>query len=251
MPIDFLLPKLFKPDFKTVIEHQHTRKIRRCNQLYSTISGLVVVICFIIAIAISMTNEQVKVIQVKVILLKIFLLMMVAAVFTVIGAYAETKVSYTLKPNYFQIKQTSFYIAISNKELELLIKHYLHSTAINSELDFDHYNIYVDIYDEVIDDTTKYLLGQMNNGQIMAVDNYMSDYELATKDMITTINSYALYIKKHHLESKFADSATLRYSAKYLDKDYEPMLVMTNKSGATLHLKQNSNINAENVVFTN
>lgn len=246
MPIDFLLPKLFKPDIKTVIEHQHTRKIRRCNQLYSTISGLVAAICYIIAIAIGNTNEQVKVA-----LLKIFLLMMAAGVFTVISAYAGSKVSNTLKPNYFQIKQTSFYIAISNKELELLIKYYLHSTAINSGLDFDHYNIYVDIYDEVIDDTTKYLLGQMNNGQIMAVDNYMSDYKPATTDMVTTINSYALYIKKHHLEKKFADSATLRYSAKYLDKDYKPMLVMTNKSGAILHLKQNSNINAENVVFTN
>lgn len=135
--------------------------------------------------------------------------------------------------------------------MEQLSKDYLCSKKTKSKLVFNHYNVYVDIYDETSGDTIRYFIGQMKNEQLMPVGNYNKYCKLATTDMITTINSYALYIKKRHLEKEFADSATLRYSAKYLDKDYKPMLVMTNKSGATLHLKQNNNINAENVVFTN
>ena len=247
MPIDFLLPKPFKPDMTDAAEHQSTRRIIKRNQFYSIISGLVAAIFFITAAYIScMSNEQGNVI-----LLKIFLLMMFATIFFSISTYTGTKVGTALKPNYFQIRHTSFYIAISNKELKLLIKHYFHSTSKKSKLGFDHYNVYADIYNEMVDYTTRCFIGQMKNGQLITVDNYGSDYELATKEMITTINSYALYIRKHHLESEFADSATLRFSTKYLDKNYKPMLVMKNKDGKVLHLKQYTSNLSDNVICSN
>ena len=135
--------------------------------------------------------------------------------------------------------------------MEQLSKDYLRSKRTKLKLAFNYYNVYVDIYDETSSNTTRYFIGQMKNEQLMPVGNYNKYCKLATTDMITTINSYALYIKKHHLENEFADSATLRYSAKYLDKDYKPMLVMTNKSGKVLHLKQDISNLPDNVICSN
>lgn len=256
MPIGFLLPNPFKLDIKDIIEHQYIRKIRKDNRNYSIISGLVsaitlVVIFYFIPYArnnhIFMKKDQ------EAILAAIYLVLIVVVFFSgcncVSTGYTASKMPKL--SSHFRAKQTSFYIDISNETLELLSKYYLCNKETKSKLDFNQYSVYVDIYDELSGDTVRYFMGQMKNGQLMPIGNHNKYCKLATKDMITTINSYALYIKKYHLESKFADSATLRYSAKYLDKDYKPMLVMINKSGATLHLKQNSNINAENVVFTN
>ena len=162
----------------------------------------------------------------------------------------ETKVNDSF--NHFSIYQTCFYIKLDNEKalnfFEDLASKGLHSKA----LDLSNYKVYADIYDEIANKTTRYFMGQMKNGQLIVVNNYDPDYKPVTKSMLSTINSYALYIKKHHLENEFANSATLRFSTKYLDKDYMPMLVMkNNKDGKVLHLKQNSNINVKNVVSTN
>ena len=153
--------------------------------------------------------------------------------------------------NHFSIHQTCFYVKLDNEKalnlFEDLASKRLHSKA----LDLSNYKIYTDIYNELSGDTVRYFMGQMKNGQLIPIGNHNKYCKLVTKRMLAIINSYALYIKKHHLESEFADSATLRFSTKYLDKDYKPMLVMTNKNGKTLHLKQNGNINVKSVVSTN
>ena len=153
--------------------------------------------------------------------------------------------------NHFSIYQTCFYIKLDNEKALNLFESLTSKNLHSQTLDLSDYKVYANIYNELSSDTTRYFVGQMKNGKLIAVDNYDSDYKPFTRSMIATINDYALYIKEHHLESKFANSATLRFSTKYLDKNYKPMLVMKNKNGATLHLKQNSNINVKNVVFTN
>lgn len=256
MPIEFLLPKPFELDIKDIIERQYIKMIRKYKQIYSAISGLISVIslivmfCFIPYARVNhlFTKEDREAI------LAVIYLVLIAVVFMSGGNCVSTWSTASEMPqltNHFQVKQTSFYIAVSNEKLEQLSKDYLRSKRTKLKLAFNYYNVYVDIYDETSSNTTRYFIGQMKNEQLMPVGNYNKYCKLATTDMITTINSYALYIKKYHLESEFADSATLRFSTKYLDKNYKPMLIMTNKNGKTLHLKQNSNINAENVVFTN
>lgn len=257
MPIKFLLPNSFELDIKDIIERQYIEMIRKHNQIYSIISGIVSAITFIAIffyIPYARKNYSFMNKDQDAVLTVIIYLVLVVVMFT-FGCICVNKgniASEMPKPaNDFQVKQTSFYIAVSNEKLEQLSKDYLRSKKTKSKLFFNHYNVYVDIYDETSGNTTRCFIGQMKNEQLMPVGNYNKYYKLATTDMITTINSYALYIKKHHIESEFADSATLRLSTKYLDKDYKPMLVMTNKSGKVLHLKQNSNINVDNVAFTN
>lgn len=256
MPIEFLLPNPFELDIKDIIECQYIRMIRKYNQISSVISGLIsaisliVMFCFIPYARVNhlFTKEDREAI------LAVIYLVLIAVVFMSGGNCVSTWSTASEMPqltNHFQVKQTSFYIAVSNEKLEQLSKDYLRSKRTKLKLAFNYYNVYVDIYDETSSNTTRYFIGQMKNEQLMPVGNYNKYCKLATTDMITTINSYALYIKKHHLENEFADSATLRLSTKYLDKDYKPMLVMTNKNGKTLHLKQNSNINVKNVVSTN
>ena len=185
----------------------------------------------------------------------IILLVLIFATGTLDADVSNAKEEFEAKVNnsfnHFSIHQTCFYIKLDNEKalslFEDLASKRLHSKA----LDLSNYKIYTDIYNELSGDTVRYFMGQMKNGQLIPIGNHNKYCKLVTKRMLTTINSYALYIRKHHLEKEFADSATLRFSTKYLDKDYKPMLVMTNKNGKTLHLKQNSNINVENVVSTN
>ena len=256
MPIEFLLPKPFELDIKDIIERQYIRMIRKHKQIYSAISGLISVISLIVMfyfILYARVNHLFAKEDREYILAVIYLVL-IAVVFISGGNCLNAGYTASEMPqltNHFQVKQTSFYIAISYEEIELLIKDYLYSKKTKSQLVFNCHKVYVDIYDELSGDTTRYFMGQMENGQLMPIGNHNKYCKLATKSMLTTINSYALYIKKHHLESEFADSATLRLSTKYLDKDYKPMLVMKNKNGKTLHLKQNSNINVKNVVSTN
>lgn len=256
MPIKFLLPNPFKLAIKDLIEHQYIRKLRKRNRIYSIISGLISAITLIAIfyfIPYARTNHLFTKEDREAILTAIYLVLIVV-VFC--SGFECVSTGYTASKmpklsSHFRVKQTGFYIDISNETLELLSKYYLCNKETKSRLDFNQYSVYTDIYDEMSGDTTRYFMGQMRNGQLMSASNYNKYCKLATTDMITIINNYALYIKKHHLENIFADSATLRFSTKYLDKDYKPMLIMTNKDNEVLHLKQNSNMDAENVVFTN
>ena len=162
--------------------------------------------------------------------------------------------------NGFRIAQSSFQIRPNNRltPSDPSIK-----TSINDDLvaymlkDSDvptktttNYRVYVTIHTENGKKQT-YLIGKMVNGVLSASTKGSHNEKVIPHSMLNIMNCYASYIKKHHLEKEFADSATLRFSTKYLDKDYKPMLVMTNKNGKTLHLKQNGNINVKNVVSTN
>lgn len=256
MPIEFLLPKPFELDIKDIIERQYIKMIRKHKQIYSAISGLISVIS-LIAMFYFIPYARVNHFFAKEdreFILAVIYLVLIAVIFISGGNCIDAGYTASEMPkpaNNFQVKQTSFYIAVSNEKLEQLSKDYLRSKKTKSKLVFNYYNVYADISDETSGDTTRYFMGQMKNEQLMPVGNYNKYCKLATTDMITTINSYALYIKKHHLESEFADSATLRLSTKYLDKDYKPMLVMTNKSGKVLHLRQNTSDLSDNVICSN
>lgn len=257
MPIKFLLPNPFKLDIKDIIEHQYIRKNRKSNRIYSIISGLVSAITLIVIfyfIPYARSNHIFMKKDQEAILAAIYLVLIVVAFFSgfncVSTGYTASKMPKL--SSHFRVKQTSFYIDISNETLELLSKYYLCNKETKSRLDFNQYSVYVDIYDELSGDTTRYFIGQMNNGQLMSASNYNEHCKLATKDMLATINSYALYIKEHHLESEFTNSATLRFSTKYLDKDYEPQLVMKGKDGKVLYLKHNiSKRDIDNVEMVN
>ena len=256
MPIEFLLPKPFELDIKDIIERQFIKMIRKHNQVSSVISGLISAISLIVMfcfIPYARANHLFAKEDREAILAVIYLVL-IAVVFMSGGNCVSTWSTASEMPqltNDFQVKQTSFYIAISYERIESLIKDYLYSKKIKSKLVFNYYNVYADIYDELSGDTTRYFIGQMENGQLIPIGNHNKYCKLATKSMLTAINSYALYIKKHHLESEFADSATLRFSTKYLGKDYKPMLVMTNKSGKVLHLKQDISNLPDNVICSN
>lgn len=90
----------------------------------------------------------------------------------------------------------------------------------------------------------------MKNGRITA-STHNSDYaKVATTNMLTALDSYATYIKEHHLESDFKDSAKLELSDKYLDQDYRPMLIMKGKDGQILRVKEQTSATAKNVILT-
>ena len=162
--------------------------------------------------------------------------------------------------NGFRVAQSSFQIRPNNRLTppDPSIK-----TSINDDLvaymlkDSDvptktttNYRVYVTINTENGKKRT-YLIGKMVNGVLAASTKSSHNEKVIPHSMLNLMNCYASYIKKHHLEDDFKNVAKVKYSNKYLDKDYKPMLVMTNKNGKTLHLKQNSNINVKNVVSTN
>ena len=151
--------------------------------------------------------------------------------------------------NGFSVAQTSFQIRpnriASGKSLHdyLCEKPYTKSSTTND------YQIHARIY---ADDGTyqTYLLGAMKNGHVTANMSNPHKAKVATKGMLNTLNSYVAYIKKHHLENDFKNSAELEFSSKYLDQDHQLMLIMEDKNGRILRVKAHSPATAKNVILT-
>lgn len=151
--------------------------------------------------------------------------------------------------NGFSVAQTSFQVRpnkiASGKNLHdyLCEKPYTKSSTTND------YQIYARIY---ADDGTyqTYLLGAMKNGHVTPNMRNPHKAKVATKGMLNSLNSYVTYIKKHHLENDFKNSAELEFSNKYMDQDHQPMLIMEDKNGRVLRLKTHSSATAKNVILT-
>lgn len=164
MPIDFLFPNPFEPDIKDIIRHQYVRKVKRRNQIYSAISGLVGAIALIVMLYyIPYAQDTYSFMKnCKGTVLATIYFGLIIVVF--ISGWISVSTGNTVNEipqltNHFQVMQTSFYIAVSNESLERLSEDCLYSKETKSELAFSYYNIYVDIYDELSGDTTRYFIG--------------------------------------------------------------------------------------------
>lgn len=112
-----------------------------------------------------------------------------------------------------------------------------------------NYRVYVTIHTENGKKQT-YLIGKMVNGVLAASTKGSHNEKVIPHSMLNIINCYASYIKKHHLEDDFKNVAKLKYSNKYLDHDYHPILVMEGKKGQVLHLKPSGSVKVDNVLLT-
>lgn len=112
-----------------------------------------------------------------------------------------------------------------------------------------NYRVYVTIRTENGKKRT-YLIGKMVNGVLAASTKGLHNEKVIPHSMLNIMNCYASYIKKHHLENDFKNVAKLKYSNKYLDHNYYPILVMEGKKGQVLHLKPSGSVKVDNVLLT-
>lgn len=112
-----------------------------------------------------------------------------------------------------------------------------------------NYRVYVTIHTENGKKQT-YLIGKMVNGVLAASAKGSHNEKVIPHSMLNIMNCYASYIKKHHLEDDFKNVAKLKYSNKYLDHNYYPILVMEGKKGQVLHLKPSGSVKVDNVLLT-
>lgn len=151
--------------------------------------------------------------------------------------------------NGFSVAQTSFQVRPNKIASGKSLHNYLCEKPYTKPSTTNDYQIYTRIY---ADDGTyqTYLLGAMKNGHVTANMCNPHKAKVATKDMLNTLNSYVTYIKKHHLENDFKNSAELEFSNKYLNQNHQPMLIMEDKNGRFLRIKAHSPATAKNVILT-
>ena len=151
--------------------------------------------------------------------------------------------------NGFSVAQTSFQVRPNKIASGKSLHDYLCEKPYTKPSTTNDYQIYARIY---ADDGTyqTYLFGAMKDGHVTANMNNPHKAKVATKDMLTTLNSYVAYIKKHHLENDFKNSAELEFSSKYMDQDHQQMLIMEDKNGRILRVKAHSPATAKNVILT-
>lgn len=149
--------------------------------------------------------------------------------------------------NGFSVAQTSFQVRPNKIATGEDMDDYLCENPKAKPSTTDNYQIYARVYHGKSYRT--YLFGTMKNGRITASTHNPDYAKIATTNMLTALDSYATYIKKHHLESDFKDSAKLELSDKYLDQDYRPMLIMKGKDGQILRVKEQTLATAKNVVL--
>ena len=251
MPIGILLPKVF-----TLIRETFT--VKDANLSITSNKPLIILIIAMIVLLIScyfiVKSEEA------------LCIMGIIGIIITIGGFLlpsqQSSVGNQVRDssNGFRVAQSSFQIRPNNRltppdpmfkgSIDDDLVDYMSEKPSEPTKTTTNYRVYVTLNTENGKKRT-YLIGKMVNGVLAASTKGLHNEKVIPLSMLNIMNCYASYIKKHHLEKEFADSATLRFSTKYLDKDYKPMLVMTNKNGKTLHLKQNGNINVKNVVSTN
>lgn len=138
--------------------------------------------------------------------------------------------------NGFQLAQTSFQVRPNKIASDKSLYGYLDEKPKTKSSTTNDYQIYAKVYHGKSYQT--YLFGTMKNGRFTANLQDSAKSKVATTAMLTALDSYATYIKEHHLESDFKDSAKLEFSDKYLDQDYRPMLIMKGKDGQILRVKE-------------
>lgn len=149
--------------------------------------------------------------------------------------------------NGFQLAQTSFQVRPNKIASGKNLYDYLSEKPKTKSSTTNDYQIYAKVYHGKSYQT--YLFGTIKNGHFTANIRNTHKTKVATTGMLTALDSYATYIKKHHLESDFKDSAKLELSDNYLDQDYRPMLIMKGKDGQILRVKEQTSATAKNVVL--
>lgn len=152
--------------------------------------------------------------------------------------------------NGFPIAQTSFQVRPNKIATGENLYVYLCENQKEKSSTTNNYQIYARVYNNTSTYQT-YLFGIMQNGHFSAnTCDPSRQAKIATADMLTALNSYATYIKKHHLENDFKNNAKLAFSNKYLDRYYHPTLVMKGKNNQILHIKMQSKRIIKEVVLT-
>lgn len=173
--------------------------------------------------------------------------------FVVITVFSDVKVEHNSMAtadvnNGFSVAQTSFQVRPNKIASGKNLYDYLSEKPTTKSSTTNDYQIYAKVYHGKSYQT--YLFGNIKNGRFTANIRNTHKTKVATTGMLTALDSYATYIKKHHLESDFKDSAKLELSDKYLDQDYRPMLIMKGKDGQILRVKEQTPATAKNVILT-
>ena len=169
-----------------------------------------------------------------------------ATVFSYVKVEHNSRVTANVN-NGFPVAQTSFQVRPNKIASGKDLYDYLSEKPKTRASTTNDYQIYARVYHGKSYQT--YLFGTMKNGRFTANMRNPHKARVATTGMLTALDSYATYIKEHHLESEFKNSAKLEFSGKYLDQDYRPMLIMKGKDGQILRVKEHTPTTAKNVVL--
>lgn len=258
MPIDFLFPKVyhlqvkdFEQNCQALQDYQKYKWLNRITRVIFLMIVAALIIAFWISWFLQLPLHSIFSGS------KFYYLLGIFIVLIVIGSFSNKldlrvsndEMQMNKFSNLFRLNQTSFYIEVDKSKIKEAMKEYVNGNNSIQTIDFHKYNVYADICNNK-GERYQYFIGQMDNGKLVITNNSNSDSP-TTSSIITALNSYAMYIKQHHLESDFKNTAHLEFSTKYLDKNYSPMLMMKGKGNQYLHLKDPIFASADNVVLNN
>ena len=251
MPIGILLPKVFKLSREAFTVKDVNSSLVSNKPQNIIIIGIIVLLisCFIYFI---IKNEDV-----------VYITGIIGTIIMIIGcllASQQISVGNQVRDssNGFRVAQSSFQIRPNNrltppdpmsKGSDDDLVAYMSEKPTEPTKTTTNYRVYVTLNTENGKKRT-YLIGKMVNGVLAVSTKGSHNEKVIPYSMLNIMNCYASYIKKHHLENDFKNVAKLKYSNKYLDHDYHPILVMEGKKGQVLHLKPNGNVKVDNVLLT-
>lgn len=250
MPIGILLPKVFTLNREAFTVKDANLSLASNKPLIIFIIAMIVLLtsCFFI-----IKNEEVG-----------YIIGNIGIIITMSGFLLlsqQSNVNDQVKDssNGFRVAQSSFQIRPNNRltppepnfkvSIDSDLVGYMSEKPAEPTKTTTNYRVYVTIHTENGKKQT-YLIGKMVNGVLVASTKGSHNEKVIPHSMLNIMNCYASYIKKHHLENDFKNVAKLKYSNKYLDHDYHPILVMEGKKGQVLHLKPNGNVKVDNVLLT-
>lgn len=251
MPIGILLPKVFTLNRETFTVKDVNSSLVSNKPLIIIIIGIIVLLisCFIYFI---IKNED-----------AVYITGIIGTIIIMIGcllASQQISVGNQVRDssNGFRVAQSSFQIRpnsrltppdpMSKGSNDDLVAYMSEKPSVPTKTT-TNYRVYVTINTENGKKRT-YLIGKMINGVLAASAKGSHNEKVIPHSMLNTMNCYASYIKKHHLEDDFKNVAKLKYSNKYLDHNYYPILVMEGKKGQVLHLKPSGSVKVDNVLLT-
>lgn len=252
MPIGILLPKVFTLSRETFTVKDANLSLASNKPVIIFIIGITVLLitCLIYFI---IKNEEVAYI------ICIISIISVVTWFSLISQQSNVIDQVKDSSNGFRVAQSSFQIRPNNRltppdpmskgSIDDDLVEYMSEKPSKPTKTTTNYRVYVTIHTENGKKQT-YLIGKMVNGVLAASTNSSHNEKVIPHSMLNIMNCYASYIKKHHLEDDFKNVAKLKYSNKYLDHDYHPILVMEGKKGQVLHLKPSGSVKVDNVLLT-
>lgn len=251
MPIGILLPKVFTLNRETFTVKDVNSSLVSNKPQNIIIIGIIVLLisCFIYFI---IKNED-----------AVYITGIIGTIIMIIGcllASQQISVGNQVRDssNGFRVAQSSFQIRPNNrltppdpmsKGSDDDLVAYMSEKPTEPTKTTTNYRVYVTIHTENGKKQT-YLIGKMVNGVLAASTKGSHNEKVIPHSVLNIMNCYASYIKKHHLEDDFKDVAKLKYSNKYLDHNYYPILVMEGKKGQVLHLKPSGSVKVDNVLLT-